>query len=203
MNLVICGAENKTTNIQQNRSGVNWMLCKNINEAKQVKDADAFFFLDEDAFLHDYSFTHKPVFINSVVYTLQERNHTAQVIRFNGWNGWLSKNKWELSGQLSAEALAVLNHLSITPILLPDEVGFISNVVIALIINEAFYAEAAKVSSRSEIDLAMKLGTGYPYGPFEWANLIGVKEVYELLLKLSATHQKYIPAPTLLPETKK
>jgi len=27
----------------------------------------------------------------------------------------------------------------------------------------------------------MKLGTNYPYGPFEWADLIGIKEVYETL----------------------
>ena len=29
--------------------------------------------------------------------------------------------------------------------------------------------------------MAMKLGTNYPYGPFEWADKIGLENVCELL----------------------
>src|ERR1700710_2457559 len=47
--------------------------------------------------------------------------------------------------------------------------------VVAMIINEAYYALDAGVSSKESIDLAMKLGTGYPYGPFEWADRIGLR----------------------------
>ena len=33
------------------------------------------------------------------------------------------------------------------------------------------------VSTRDEIDTAMKLGTNYPFGPFEWAEKIGLKNI--------------------------
>ena len=33
----------------------------------------------------------------------------------------------------------------------------------------------------TDIDKGMKLGTNYPFGPFEWADRIGVKDVYETL----------------------
>ena len=33
----------------------------------------------------------------------------------------------------------------------------------------------------SDIDKGMRLGTNYPYGPLEWCDLIGVKDVYETL----------------------
>jgi 3-hydroxybutyryl-CoA dehydrogenase len=45
----------------------------------------------------------------------------------------------------------------------------------------------------------MKLGTGYPFGPFEWARSIGRAEVLLMLKSLEAFHQniRYQPAPLL------
>lgn len=62
-----------------------------------------------------------------------------------------------------------------------DQVGLVTPRVICMIINEAYFAVQENVASREAIDLAMKLGTNYPFGPFEWASLIGIKNVYELL----------------------
>jgi len=50
-----------------------------------------------------------------------------------------------------------------------------------MIINEAYYAVLEGTATREDVDLAMKLGLNYPFGPFEWSNRIGVKHVYELL----------------------
>ena len=50
-----------------------------------------------------------------------------------------------------------------------------------MIINEAYFAIEEDVASRTDIDLAMKLGTNYPFGPFEWSQRIGIKNVYQLL----------------------
>ena len=72
--------------------------------------------------------------------------------------------------------------------------GFISARIIAMIINEAYYALDEKVSSKTDIDIAMKLGTNYPYGPFEWCNIIGVQQVYQLLAKLSLTDERFLPS---------
>ncbi len=72
--------------------------------------------------------------------------------------------------------------------------------VLAAIINEAYFTLGAQVSTREEIDIAMKLGTSYPYGPFEWSGKIGLKRIYELLNELSSVDGRYTPAPLLTQE---
>jgi 3-hydroxybutyryl-CoA dehydrogenase len=62
-----------------------------------------------------------------------------------------------------------------------DRVGMITPRIICMIINEAYFAIEENVASRVDIDLAMKLGTNYPFGPFEWCSKIGIRNVYELL----------------------
>jgi 3-hydroxybutyryl-CoA dehydrogenase len=62
-----------------------------------------------------------------------------------------------------------------------DRIGMITPRIICMIINEAYYAIEENVASRTDIDLAMKLGTNYPLGPFEWCGKIGIRNVYELL----------------------
>ena len=80
------------------------------------------------------------------------------------------------------------------PTWVPDEPGFITARVIAMIINEAWFALEEGVSTKEEIDTAMKLGTNYPYGPFEWGNQIGLKNIYTLLDKLNTDNPRYRPA---------
>ncbi len=62
-----------------------------------------------------------------------------------------------------------------------DQVGLVTPRVICMIINEAYFSVQEDIASRNDIDLAMKLGTNYPFGPFEWGERIGIKNVYELL----------------------
>jgi 3-hydroxybutyryl-CoA dehydrogenase len=62
-----------------------------------------------------------------------------------------------------------------------DRIGLVTPRVVCMIINEAYYAVLEGTASREDVDLAMKLGSNYPFGPFEWSNRIGVKHVYELL----------------------
>lgn len=62
-----------------------------------------------------------------------------------------------------------------------DQVGMVSPRVICMIINEAFYTLEEGTATRDDIDLAMKLGTNYPWGPFEWADRIGLEAVQKLL----------------------
>jgi 3-hydroxybutyryl-CoA dehydrogenase len=66
-------------------------------------------------------------------------------------------------------------------LIVEDKVGLVTPRVICMIINEAYYTLEEGIASRNDIDLAMKLGTNYPYGPFEWCERIGIKHVYELL----------------------
>ncbi|MDB5230342.1 MAG: 3-hydroxyacyl-CoA dehydrogenase PaaH, partial [Chitinophagaceae bacterium] len=82
----------------------------------------------------------------------------------------------------------------------PDEPGMIAARVIAMVINEAYYGLADEISSKEDIDTAMKLGTNYPYGPFEWADKIGPGNVYYLLKKLEQQHPRYAPSPLMAKE---
>ena len=70
-----------------------------------------------------------------------------------------------------------------------------------MIINEAYFALEDNVSSKAEIDTAMKLGTNYPYGPFEWASVIGTENILTLLQKLYLTDSRYKPSQLLITET--
>ncbi|WP_295126706.1 3-hydroxyacyl-CoA dehydrogenase family protein [uncultured Chitinophaga sp.] len=62
-----------------------------------------------------------------------------------------------------------------------DQAGMVTPRVVSMIINEAYYAAEQQVASRGDIDISMKLGTNYPYGPFEWCEKIGIQQVYEVL----------------------
>ena len=50
-----------------------------------------------------------------------------------------------------------------------------------MIINEAFYTLEEGTSTKEDINIAMKLGTNYPKGPFEWVDEIGIEHIYEVL----------------------
>ncbi len=63
--------------------------------------------------------------------------------------------------------------------------GMITPRIIAMIINEAYFSLHHGISSREDIDRAMKWGTNYPWGPFEWCDRIGIGDVYETLQALA------------------
>jgi 3-hydroxybutyryl-CoA dehydrogenase len=44
----------------------------------------------------------------------------------------------------------------------------------------------------------MRLGTNYPFGPFEWSEKIGLENIYDLLNKLAATDDRYTPAKGMI-----
>jgi 3-hydroxybutyryl-CoA dehydrogenase len=75
--------------------------------------------------------------------------------------------------------------------------------IIAMIINEAYFTLQERTATRSDIDVSMKLGTNYPFGPFEWATKIGLKNVYNLLNALynDTKDERYKISPLLKKET--
>jgi 3-hydroxybutyryl-CoA dehydrogenase len=62
-----------------------------------------------------------------------------------------------------------------------NRVGMLTPRVVCMIINEAFYTLQEGTASKKDIDTSMKLGTNYPFGPFEWAEKIGIDNVYDML----------------------
>lgn len=140
----------------------------------------------------------KTIIINSVIHTLRRMN--APFIRINAWPGFLKRevieaaNNDETTKRQDEKILSCLNKRTKW---VKDEPGFITARVIAMIINEAWFALGENVSTKEEIDVAMKLGTNYPLGPFEWGNKIGIRNIFGLLVELSKTDSRYKPAPLL------
>lgn len=141
-----------------------------------------------------------PVFINAVTVTLKEIAAPPNMLRINGWNKFLCRPTWEIAGFVHEQVQRMIAALGKNFIQVPDEPGMVSARVLSMIINEAYFALGDKISTRENIDIAMKLGTGYPYGPFEWAALIGIRRIAALLEKLSAADKRYVPAPLLKQE---
>lgn len=142
----------------------------------------------------------KPVIINSVVNTLKGLGLPDNFIRINAWPGFLSRDITEVAIGFNAQkefVQTLFQLLNWQYQLTPDTPGMLSARVIAMIVNEAYFALGEKVSTKQEIDIAMKLGTNYPYGPFEWSKKIGLKNIYKLLQKLSNTGKRYNIAPLL------
>jgi len=174
-------------------SGVELFFKNEITDT--LKDFDAFFILTED--FHGVNFEDfegKPVFINAVNDTLSQLQFPKNISRINGWPGFLQRDTWEAASENKNAAKEVFNILGWEIIFVKDEPGFVAARVISMIINEAFFAIKEKVSTREEIDLAMKLGTNYPYGPFEWAEKIGLKNIFKLLKKLFEKEGRYLPS---------
>ena len=174
-----------------------------LNRATKISDVtdntDAVLILQEDL---DFNFSgfSKPMFLNSVLTSLEEMKAPANLVRINGWPGFIDRKVWEVSGSLSQGATDVLTALGKTSKVVGDEVGFVSASVIAMIINEAFFSLEDGISTRPDIDTAMKLGTNYPFGPFEWCAKIGANNIYKLLNKLSTRDKRYLPSHLLAKE---
>lgn len=126
----------------------------------------------------------------------------GQFIRFNGWPGFFERPLFEASAgeEIKEAAEQVIELLGKKAVWTADIPGFVTARVLAAIINEAYLALEENVSTKAAIDTAMKLGTNYPKGPFEWAEAIGLSAVYLLLLKMAETHSRYTPAELLKKE---
>lgn len=179
-----------------------------VDEAEgflQHKEADAFidlqFSIDERRISLLDQLQSKLVIVSSVIETLDEIN--SSFVRINAWPTFLSSSLIEGTFKnkgAKQQAEEVFSFFNKQIEWLPDEPGFIRARVVSMIINEAYIALEEGVSTKEEIDTAMKLGTNYPHGPFEWAEKIGVQNVVTLLQKLRAKQSRYKPAGLLVQE---
>ncbi len=197
MQFVVLGNNNQWDILKNTNQQVDWKRVDSIDEFLNFRNAFAYFNLQKNSADVDYTNIEVPVFINSVDRPLSSIMAHQNVVRINAWEGFLEKGLWEVSGKILDTTKEVLQVINKKYTVVNDVPGFVSARTIAMIINEAYSAKGDNISSEADIDTAMKLGTNYPYGPFEWAKKIGINNVYTLLQQLAKTGERYTIAPAL------
>jgi 3-hydroxybutyryl-CoA dehydrogenase len=137
-----------------------------------------------------YASLTRTILLNTCKVSLQQLAYIAgnkincTLFGFNGLPTFVDRNVFEVSlwQNKDADRLKELcGHLATEYLVVDDRVGLVTPRVACMIINEAYYTVQEGTASREDIDMAMKLGTNYPYGQFEWCQRIGLDHVYELL----------------------
>lgn len=103
------------------------------------------------------------------------------------------------SAETSATARAVCAAVGKTGVVCGDRSGFIVNALLFPYLNDAVKMLEASYSTADDIDYAMKLGCGYPMGPFELLDVVGldVSLAIQRELYLELREPGFAPAPLL------
>lgn len=132
----------------------------------------------------------KPVFVSAVKHQLAESMYISPekirclLIGMNCLKTFINREKWELSllhKPQEEKVRDLLSKLGLEAEFVEDRVGMVTPRILMMIINEACYTLQEGTAGIEDIDQGMKLGTNYPKGPFEWADEIGISDVYETL----------------------
>ncbi len=101
--------------------------------------------------------------------------------------------------ETAATALAVVAGIGRTAVRCADRAGFIVNALLFPYLNDAVRMLEASYASADDIDYAMKLGCGYPMGPFELLDVVGLDVALTIQreLYLELREPGYAPAPLL------
>jgi 3-hydroxybutyryl-CoA dehydrogenase len=182
-------------------AGVEFVWADSLSSLLMIEAAayfDLLYTVDPERMARLKPVNGKPLFVNAVPWTGKVTG--TKVIRINAWPTLLRRPVIEIAltaSEQSEGVKSVFDALQWRYQLVPDIAGMITPRVLAMIVNEAYFTLGAEVSTRAEIDTAMKLGTNYPMGPFEWSAAIGLENIAVLLKELSRTDERYTLAPAL------
>lgn len=215
MNILVIGDSINLEECKAKFGGMHQYLLKQdhldleLNSVHLVFD----FLVEEDPFQIEGFFDNPstPLFINTAKVSLTEisnlTNHQVRstVFGFNGLPTFLHRDVLEVSvlrKEDEKELQKICDSLSTDYLVVEDRIGLVTPRIICMIINEAYYTVQEGTATREDIDKAMKLGTNYPFGPFEWSERIGIRHVYELLEAVyNDTHdERYKICPLLKKE---
>jgi 3-hydroxybutyryl-CoA dehydrogenase len=100
---------------------------------------------------------------------------------------------------VEATALAVCARLGKHPVRCGDRAGFIVNALLFPYLNDAVKMLQAHYATTDDIDSAMKVGCGYPMGPFELLDVVGldVALAIQRVLYIEFREPGFAPAPLL------
>ena len=138
-----------------------------------------------------YATVNIPVFLNTVFSTLAACTFKTNgpVFGFCGLPTFFNRGLVEVTSLEENKVILekTMNAVGLSYKLIKDQLGMVTPRVVCMIINEAYEVLQQGVASREDIDLSMKLGTNYPFGPFEWAERIGIENVRKLLERIKVS----------------
>ncbi len=149
-----------------------------------------------------------PLFVGAVKNSLAAMVHkaahpiTSPLFGINSMETFLHRSLLEISvfnNVHSSVLQEVMAQLNWDFKVVNDRVGMVTPRVVCMIINEACYTLQEGTANMQDIDISMKLGTNYPFGPFEWGDKIGIQHVYEILLAMytDTNDERYKICPLL------
>ncbi|HEU4329476.1 MAG TPA: 3-hydroxybutyryl-CoA dehydrogenase [Lapillicoccus sp.] len=103
------------------------------------------------------------------------------------------------ASDVSATVVALCRELGKHPVSCADRSGFIVNALLFPYLNDAVRMLEAHYATADDIDTAMRTGCGYPMGPFELLDVVGldVSLAIQRELYLEFRERGYAPAPLL------
>jgi len=183
-----------------------------VQDTKSHADFDVFIDLDFDenpTNLLSYSTNTQTVFLVSAVNISLEgafaenkiKQNDLKIIGINALPTMVDRTTLEYTNpygiEIPANLFEILGYTTSTKV--DSRVGLVTPRIICMIINEAFYTVQEGTANAKDIDTAMKLGTNYPKGPFEFLELIGIKNVYNTLSAVyNDTHEERYKVCALL-----
>lgn len=80
-----------------------------------------------------------------------------------------------------------------------DVAGMVLMRTVAMLANEGYDAVNQQVCSESDVDVAMKGGVNYPFGPIEWAKSVGLGRIMNVLDNLAKSYgeDRYRTSPLI------
>ena len=98
--------------------------------------------------------------------------------------------------EVLADVSALVRKVGKNPVVCGDKAGFIANTLLFGYLNHAVSMFEGKYASREDIDAAMRFGCGYPMGPLQLLDLIGLDTAYEILETMYRQGRDRLHAPS-------
>jgi 3-hydroxybutyryl-CoA dehydrogenase len=101
--------------------------------------------------------------------------------------------------EVVAECTRLVRSVGKVPVQCSDRAGFIVNALLFPYLNNAIAMASENYATQDEIDLAMKQGCGYPMGPFELLDVVGLDVSLAIVNTLYREFREpgFAPAPRL------
>jgi 3-hydroxybutyryl-CoA dehydrogenase len=197
MKILVRGEKSQTEELLQRLSSVEAditvmedadLLSANLCDYPVIFDLD--FDNNKEDELRNFARAEGLVIVSAVKTSLAKEVHgygkhmSFSLVGMNCLPGFINRDLAEitvLNPATTKQVNETFSALGFRPKVVDDRVGMVTPRIVCMIINEACYTVQEGTATMQDIDTSMKLGTNYPYGPFEWADRIGLKNVYEVL----------------------